>query len=311
MPLMGDWSATLCGALDERETGLAAACGLSPDSSGPEFEANLGMLLHWERAQQFADRFIGLGGPHPGGHTTLAQEAIDNARSRLAVMKEVLNQTLYAEFGLDQIDDERAHMAYGGLLSLLGDPELIVATTNYDKSAEIALAGLGHTVQMGFVPRAGRTPILQPLGMVRNQRTETVVIHLHGAVGWYERNGRIEEHYADQPYRAEQGTPVVLYPDPDKEPIGNGTVSVLWTEFRHAIAWADHILVLGHGLNDRALIRELARAGNTQIAVTYHTGWSTRPNVRASLPEAMALSCNFGPEPLFENELQLKAWMVM
>ncbi len=74
------------------------------------------------------------------------------------MMRDTLNTSLYAEFGQDRVDEARAQMAYDGLLKTLGKPEVIVATTNYDRSAEAALRRLGKTVLTGFRSGGERAP---------------------------------------------------------------------------------------------------------------------------------------------------------
>lgn len=170
-----------------------------------------------------------------------------------------INATLYDQFGQGRVVDASATAAYSALLNEhLGVTELVIATTNYDRSAEAALHGLGMAVDTGFRAPLGRTPILEPAGLVHEREGRTPVIHLHGAVGWYERGGRIEDHYGDQPYNASLGTPVVLYPDPEKDPTSDAMVSELWREFEHALGSAEHVLLLGHSLHDPALLRVLA-----------------------------------------------------
>ena len=67
-----------------------------------------------------------------------------------------------------------------------GDPELMVATTNYDRAGETGLWKMGRQVTTGFPPHPERTATLQPQGMVENRGSLVPFIHLHGAVGWYE-----------------------------------------------------------------------------------------------------------------------------
>src|SRR5579872_6304282 len=117
MPLMPDWSDAFCEALDQREAGLAKACGLSPGASGTLFEENLSLVLRWHQVQHLAERFRDLGGPHPGSHTSDAEESRERAKRRLAAVLETLNTTLYELFGLQRIDDKRASEAYRGLLT--------------------------------------------------------------------------------------------------------------------------------------------------------------------------------------------------
>jgi hypothetical protein len=293
---MPDWSDTLCEALDQQEPGLAQACQLTRGASGPLFEENLGLLLRWQQVRHLEERFAGLGGGQVGAAYNEQLTARQNTGRRMGIVLETLNRTLYEQFGLSRVDDEKARNAYGMLIQELTQPELIVATTNYDRSAEVALATGGNIVDSGFPAVVGRTPILQAAGLVRNRGARLVVLHLHGAVGWYERNGNVEDHYADQPYNATLGTPVVLYPDPEKDPTGDTVVSQLWMEFHEALEWSDHVLVLGHSLNDPALVRELQDASNTQIAVSYRDDASAEEIINR-LKGATPVRIDFGPEP--------------
>jgi len=170
MPLMADWSESLCEALDARESGLAQACGLVRGASGPDFEKNLGLLLDFQRLHPLAAHFIDLGGPHPGSHTSDAETARDAITRRLEMVMEVLNTTLYDLFGLDRVDDDRAAKAYASLIRELAAPELVVATTNYDRSVETALEQIGGAVDSGASATAARTPVLQYNGPVREPR---------------------------------------------------------------------------------------------------------------------------------------------
>lgn len=135
----------------------------------------------------------------------------------------------------------------------------------------------------------------------------TPVLHLHGAVGWYASDGTVRDHFADQPFHASLGTPVVLYPDPDKDPTSTAVVAELWTEFPAALAWADHVLVLGHSLHDPALIRalvEVARAKKAtdslfKVAVSYYgddVDEASVNQITAALPFAIPMYVDFGPE---------------
>lgn len=202
MPLMFNWSTALAMALDKREQGLAEACGLHAAGDGQEFEANLGLLLAWDRAAHLQQRFIKLGcapafTPQAHNHTHVQQ-----TNTRLATIKDVINDSLYDQFGLHRVDDEAARLAYTSLLATLGSPELVVATTNYDRSAEAGLEQAGVTVHTGFTNRGQRTPRLNARGMFKRRGDGTVlVIHLHGAVGWYASDGYVEDHPGDKPYK--------------------------------------------------------------------------------------------------------------
>jgi hypothetical protein len=293
---MSDWAEQLCAALDEQEDGLAGACHLSAGMSGEEFEKALGLLLRWKSMRHLNSRFCNLTGDTVRSHDRHFVRHRQRASHRLDIVMRALNTTLYDQFGQDRVDDKRAASAYRALLTELGDPDLICATTNYDRSAEAALDALGRDVDSGFVHRVGRAPVFRPDGLVTRVENQTPFLHLHGAVGWYERDGVVIDHYANLPYNATLGSPVVLYPDPEKDPTSDAIVSQLWHEFYAALDLADHVLLLGHSLHDPALIRALGTAAATKkVAVSYRSD-RTLDRIRELLPSAIPMRIEFGPD---------------
>ena len=304
MPLMPDWSNALCEALDEAERGLAAACGLEQDMTGPHFEECLGLLLRWDQMRYLEKRFRGLGTDQVGGERSGVVKARDLTDRRMNVVKETVNRSLYDQFGQPRVDDKLAATAYKSLLKQLGDPELILATTNYDHAGESALTSLGHEVDDGFRDLPRRTPKLAPVDMIANRGSKTPVIHLHGAVGWYEKDGNVVKHYPDQPYNPSLGTPVVLYPDPEKDPTSDAVASELWTEFRRAITNTRAILVLGHSLHDPMLVRFLREERNEQpLAVSYFTV-DDKKQIEALLPAASTFKIDFSSATKLPSSIQ-------
>jgi hypothetical protein len=298
MPLMGDWSDALAEALEDEEERLSEACVLEEGMSPEEFEKSLGLLIRWDQVRHLDERFKWLGGDRAMSLTNEPDvtRARENMNRRMEVVMATVNATLYEQFGLGRVDDERAVAAYQALLRHFGKSELAIATTNYDRSAERALDALGRHVTTGFPPSAQRTPRLRPAGMASDRNSGTPVIHLHGAVGWYERDGNIEDHYGDQPYNPSLGTPAVLYPDPDKDPTSSAYVSLLWTEFRAAMDQADVVLVIGHSLHDRALVDELKRVrGKKPLGVTYFADEEDE-RISALIGDAIPIQMDFGPE---------------
>lgn len=303
MPLMSNWSDALCEALDNHEPGLASSCGLQRGMEGVEFEENLGLLLRWQQVRHLEEIFQNLGGDQAGSHLQCVEEARHNSDARLRVVMETVNTTLYEQFGQRRVNDERARIAYRNLLNELREPELIVATTNYDRTAESALTSLGFEVDTGFRGRAPRTPTLEPTGIVAERGKKVPVLHLHGAVGWYERNGSVSDWYADQPYNPSLGTPVVLYPDPEKDPTSDALVSELWAEFDMALEVADSVLVIGHSLHDPALVRALKRTAKAKpVVISFFVKDSEK--IRVTVPRAMPLGLDFGPEIQMEQSIR-------
>jgi NAD-dependent SIR2 family protein deacetylase len=296
MPLMPDWSNALCDALDEREHGLAHACRLDRDMDGPAFEKNLGLLLRWQNTRHLAERFELLGADSGWGVRGPVQQARSETARRLEIVIDVLNTTLFDQFGLPRTDRDIGVTAYSQLLKECDGCELMVATTNYDRIAESAIELNSRLVNIGFERWPGETPRLKPAGMVAERGTEVPLIHLHGAVGWYERDGVVRDHYGDQSFNSTLGTPVVLYPDPEKEPTSDAVVQLLWEEFRQAVDAADLILVIGHSLHDPPLVEELSRAiaADTRVIVSY-LNEGEQERIDTVLPNAHVVQMDFGP----------------
>ncbi len=272
LPLMEDWAQALCEELDGRESGLARAFGLSTEMSGQEFEELIGTFLRWRDVRPLNRRFRGLGGKQAGKLPQAVVQANALEDRRLTEIIAGINVTLYRMFSASAINEANAIDAYGNLLSHLGSPkDLTIVTTNYDPAAEIALAGLGLRPDTGFDRPPGRAPLLNPHGLVQRARgaeRDVPVIHLHGAVGWYEKEGTVHEQHQDQPFNPNLGRPVVLYPDPNKDPTRDAVVQALWVEFDAALADATHVLVIGHSLHDPALVAKLRAASvNAQVGI--------------------------------------------
>lgn len=308
LPLMSDWSDALCEALDGVEPNLARAIGLTPGLDGPAFEAALGLVLQWRRLLPIAQRFVGISWDNAGHVPDFMPTSFGHQQRRLDEVVRVVNETLYANFGHESVSDAAAQDAYGRLLEALGaGVQLVVATTNYDLSAESALEGLGFSVKNGFAAPRGRTPVLAPDGLVGGEDQTIPVLHLHGAVGWYGSGGHIFEYPGDQPFNSTLGTPVVLYPDPEKDPTSDANVAALWIEFEKALALADRVLVIGHSLHDPVLARAVEGAGKpTAVTVWRREDEPLVPSqddieaVRGVLPRASVIGARFGPEPEFQ-----------
>jgi hypothetical protein len=276
------------------------------------------------------ERFAGLGVPTPGsqfaGEVHMAK---NNQDRRLRRIRVVLDTSLYREFGAARVDGAAAGSAYRRLLEALGPVETLVGvTTNYDPSLEMGLEVAGMTPNTGFPRRFGQTPRLSPDGMVTgdgDHAGKTPVIHLHGAVGWYrQEDGEIVEHHQDQAYNETLGVPLVLYPDPGKDPTSDALVDALWRQFDMALERATHVLVLGHSLHDPALVARLRHLnpGKTRLAVCAyadpgyfstpkkHKGVASeeRTRVQQLLRSASVIPCSFGPQPKFDL-VALRKWI--
>jgi hypothetical protein len=272
LPLMNGWASALRAELDEHEKGLADAIGLKEKISGEEFEIALGELFRWRDLRGLNARFRQLGGNPLGIENKFVLDAHAREKQRMQEIMKAINTTLFRLFGAAAIDESKAIDAYDNLLEVLGRPKnLVMVTTNYDPAIEVALSGLGLRPETGFERIPGRPPYLKPEGMVDSLRKDPAavpVLHLHGAVGWYEKKGQVLEHHQHLPFQRSNGRPVVLYPDPDKDPTRDSLVRALWDEFDTALKDATHVLVIGHSLHDPVLKGRLAHASLTsKVAV--------------------------------------------
>lgn len=273
LPLMNQWVNSLCDHLDSKENRLAEFCGLRDADTGPVFEETLGRLLRWEASLDVLEQFQSLTGEQPGHHGYDFPASIQRAKLRASTIREALNESLYAEFGSARVNARTAAQGWEQLLATVGAARQIeslsFATTNYDLSIEIALERMRRKPANGMQGPFGRAPVLSAEGLVDacDGSEEIPVIHLHGAVGWYRAETGVHQHAGDLPFNASLGTPVVLYPDPDKDAASDAAVSVLWNEFATALEWASHVLVLGHSMHDAPIVRRLNDARETRVAV--------------------------------------------
>lgn len=296
MPLMPDWSNALCAALDEQEASLARSCHLVPGMDGPEFEKNLGLLIRYEQTRHLEERFQDLGGQEAGSHINYVVKARRNITKRMQTVMKTINVSLYEQFNQRKIDEDKAAAAFQGLLGKLNEPDIIFATTNYDRVGETALESIGRDIDDGFRRRPGLTPVLDPVGLVDNRGSKVPVIHLHGAVGWYEIDNAVSDHNADRDFNPSLGRPVVLYPDPDKDPTSDATVQQLWHEFDTAIKVADAVMVIGHSLHDPKLVKALATAAESKPVVISFATDADASRIEAEVPKAASVELIFGPE---------------
>jgi len=301
LPLMGDWADALCTALDTADHGLSAACHLAPGMSGPEFEKSLGQLMRWQEVRHLEERFEALGVNPRTSEAYPIQQARERTTTRLNTLARLLNVTLFEQFGQRRIDVDAAAQAYNSLLERLGADPWAAATTNYDRSLEAALRQIGHAVSTGFRDTADLTPWLDPGGMMAQANDTIPVLHLHGAVGWYSEGGVVYDHRGDRPFNPTLGLPVVLYPDPGKDPTATATVSALWREFEYALNEADAIFVLGHSLHDPPLVRALRVATSwAPVAISYWADGEA-DRIHSTVPDAVPIHVDFGPNPVVDE----------
>jgi hypothetical protein len=288
LPLMAEW----CAAITKKLGGIpgfADAVGVRRDMSGPEFEQQLGVFLRAVLAFGQVEPLLSplgemLGARAPSTHGNLNNtwnawhgQATHQINQILAKVYE----SLYECFAAPNYDPVHVRNAYATLLRQLGidlESRWVYATTNYDVIADAALESLGFRFDDGTHAArfSGGGPERQfDVGrLVDAVDREVPLLHLHGRVGWLVRSGVGNAGpYAIDNMRAWQdafGVPLVMLPDPEKDPTHDAILGEMWVEFRLALQRARRILVLGHSLHDAPLTEALiepAQAGIVGITV--------------------------------------------
>ena len=297
---MAEWSNILRQDLDEAKAGMPQALGLTEGLSGTDFEEIVGAVLRFRSSFHLNRRFMRLGSPTFRGVPTQVGDWMKAAEENGSHFERVLWKSLWREFGLAAIDPELARKAYAGLIDLLGirSTPFVIATTNYDLAAEVALDLIGLEYTNGFDTATIGTRFLRPRNIVdwpNGHRDKVPVLHLHGAVGWYRKPGDDRVYYQppDQEFNATLGTPAVIAPDPEKDPENDPSVGGIWREFRSALEGATHIVVIGHSLTDEPLVRALSASKHNRILVI-------RPDISdlgSRIPSAQGVEARFSAEP--------------
>ncbi len=306
---MDGWAAALKDLFGPELSGLM---GLDRVSTGQDFEELLGELTRWLQLGDLNRRFSPMtSGTDDGrdGIVTGFVQGLVNAEARGHTLEAGLDHTLFEHFGPERFDAQGAASAYRELFEAIDfgkKDQLICATTNYDRSLELALKKLDYRARTGFrFDGIDTTVTLSAQGLGEFGRTPSM-LYLHGAVGWYRGgDGRIVAYPAREPYRAELGRPAVLYPSYNKI-VEDTVVRDIWVEFDRAIENATHIVVLGHGLQDGHLVDRLRRAF-APICVTAHTDDDVH-KIKTMLPQADWMRMDFGPSPQFDWS-QLGHWV--
>ncbi|HXA27655.1 MAG TPA: SIR2 family protein [Candidatus Angelobacter sp.] len=314
LPLMGDWSDFLVKKLAAHPAYLEAS-GLKNGMLGEDFEAQLGRFLQQVRAFPLISEVLAPSVQFqqtPGLSEPLLKQWHQQAEFHLQAIVDLIHQSLYEQFGTDAFDLQGAIQAYGALFQTLqinSATPFVCATTNYDPIAEHAITGQGWLADWGepHTPH-GEAPI-DVHGLLDAMPRYVPILHLHGRVGWYRRTEPDTRVYATTTTQHQRGfgTPIVMLPDPNKVYDDDDVINTLWQQFAEALARARRVLVLGHSLNDRAVLRALTqnvqpltRVGVTVLASDDRSGTpheSATPvmdTVRQHLAGAETIPVRFG-----------------
>jgi SIR2-like domain len=300
LPLMGDWSESLTLALREISPHYETATGLKLRMTAEEFEAQLGRFLRSVQAfKSIGNLLAPLSSIQPNQSPAINADAWQQwhhaAAFHLDEIIDVIHRSLYDMFAAPRMDEALPQQAYGALFRLLGvtppehpDARWVYATTNYDLIGELAIhlnGGLPDFGEVTFNPGSPERQ-LKVDNLLGGMPRHVPVLHLHGRVGWFQRDGAAYSTQVTK-YERASGTPIIMLPDLDKVYENVGIISPLWQQFEEALSRARRVFVLGHSLNDRALVRAL-RANvepMERVAVTF---LQSRPGAEDTADEAAA-----------------------
>jgi hypothetical protein len=339
LPLMAEWSELVLRKLRE-VPGFVEAVGLTEGMTGEQFEDRLGGFLRSVVAFRDVRSLLGplgqmlrcnapatAGGANQQNTWDIWHEQalfqIDQVLGRLY-------ESLYESFGAPNYDPALVRNAYANLLNQLGIDQhsrWVYATTNYDVIADAALESLGLTFDDGTrSPRFANSAERQfrVAGLLSVIDRDVPLLHLHGRVGWLVRSGpgRSGPYAVDHmtSWKSDFGVPLVMLPDPHKQPGDDGIIGPMWAEFRDALRRAKRVLVLGHSLHDAPLVEALkvpAEAG--RLAVTLFGEPTTgekmgdaavvEQTLTERLPDAHRILTRFGPSYGPNPSTDMKGWL--
>jgi hypothetical protein len=328
--LMPGWCDALVSKLAGGGTNYLQATGLSTNLAGPEFELRLGRFLRAAAAFKASEQIVRPSVQFQSWQWQLNDEQLASWHMsvchHLDSITSLIHETLYEEFGPLAIDSYVAKPAYEWLFDQMqlnrSTSTVVVATTNYDVIAETVLEIMGRQPDFGAQGSGitGEPPALGARGLLDGMPRYTPVLHLHGRVGWYERENDVPRSTVAQTHQAGYGAPVVVLPDPEKQ-YETPLLNDLWHEFEEALTRAKKVFVMGHSLCDEALVDAIAAnvAHPRRVAV----GWLSQPGnpnefhrdipesdreaLQAKLPGVHFIPFNFGREPSVA-EIQLRNW---
>jgi hypothetical protein len=324
LPLMTDWAEALVKKLVDGPSGFLGISGLHGGMSATQFEEQLGRFLNQVTAfAQVKDvvvtsRNLSLTEPATQVATTGTLESwYEQTKSQLGQIVDRIHESLYEQFAEPQWDAPKARDAYRDLFQMLGinaSSRWVYATTNYDRIGETAIELADMLPDWGEPSRTsmpGERPI-QVDQLLDGIPRYVPVLHLHGRIGWYRRLdfGGVEDGgvYSNTSTRHQPGfgVPIVMLPDPAKVYDSDSIINALWSQFLHALRRARRVFVLGHSLNDAALvsaIRDNVRSHGI-VAVTAlakegtdifeESGQAVAEKVENELGSAMVIPMRFG-----------------
>ena len=329
LPMMAEWSNKLVKKIDGGGPVDLNLIRLRQGLSGEEFEQTLGDFLRRVDAFREIEPLIGPSARLSDVPAAVRSEGTlakwhSTTLTGLTEITKRIHESLFEEFAHEVTSPDAAAQAYGALLQNLGIDDrsiLVYATTNYDMLGELALKYLGRRPDDGqLVELTGSAsdPPLDVDNLLDGLPRYTPILHLHGRVGWYRRPGGVVYATNTSCHQDGFGTPIVMLPDPNKVYDGDDIINTLWHTFLAALERAKRVFVLGHSLNDTALVEALQQRveplSRIGVGLLADDNGGFDPSagpllekVREVLPQAGIIPVRFEEAPVIGE--QLSQWL--
>jgi hypothetical protein len=331
VPTMAEWSDALVEKIGRASGSYVVATGLAKGLNGPEFERRLGQFLRQVPAFAQIGTMLKPSLGFQSADPPMVEQPLSRWHSQtafhLSKITDLIHESLRENFSAERIDLDAAAKSYSRLLAdlQLGNADsLVYATTNFDPAGEYAIEQLGGLPDWG-APRQVRDAGSSPLRVDRiidGLPRYVPVLHLHGRVGWH-RGQDGGPLYPAEATRHEPGlgTPLIMLPEPGHAYTTEPVIHSLWDQLGQALRRARRVFVLGHSLNDRALVDSLRRnisplhrlavgiLGRDDDAAEIDQDATTTMNtVRDALPGACMITVRFGPDPIISAQ-GVRTWI--
>ena len=322
---MGDWAKAVLKKLTDKGASSGHRQLINLDGangqplSGPEFEARLGDFLRRAIAFDSVESFIkpsnelfdqpqGIRNTYEQSGRLLIEQWYSVTKQGIDAIREWLNEVLYELFGSPGVNTFTVPQAYDSLLQALGVTQaspMVLATTNYDRVGETALSELNRLVDWGRAPQLQQSQDapLEVANLLGGLPRFTPVLHLHGRLGWFAKDGRLVDMQVDQ-YAPHWGTPIVMWPDDQKNALSYSipAINELWTQFELALSRARKVVVVGHSLHDPYLVQALQKVDMRRLAITFYDAeepgdGGALQTVQQNLPGATSIPMMFAEHP--------------
>ena len=266
VPLMGAWSDALVDKIAGRSWSYLETTGLQKGLTGPDFEKRLGQFLRMAQSLPSISQVLkpSLEFQAPPGN--MSEQSLREWHQitvhHVGQILDLIHESLYESFSYERMDLDAAAQAYGTLLQQLGinnTTSMVYATTNYDIVGEYVIERLEGLPDWGEQRRLilrGESP-LRVDGLLAGMPRYVPILHLHGRIGWYRRDGGRPVSGDQASHHADFGVPILMLPDPDKAYDSDPVITSIWSQFEEALRRARRVLVLGHSLNDEPLVAAL------------------------------------------------------